>query len=431
MSSRLPGTAAAVVLALALSAAASAAQEGAVPDPPTAGMETPVAEAIAARRLAVASAPESASAWGDLGRVLHAHGLEMEAAASYRRATTLDPADFRWPYLRAAALRHLRPRAALAAAGRAIELEPGYAPAHLLAAELLERAAEAGPALEAWRAALAAAPDSALAELGVGRMLLAAGEIEAAAPRLERAAALAPRARPVQAELARLRRQQGRPEAARRLAAAAGDLPADVPVEDPLLVEVWDTAVSVRGIEQRALRAEGEGDFEGAELLYERLAEQNPTAPDVHFNHGNFLVRSGRLEDAVARFEAALRIAPDHVPARVNLGSALLLLGRRHDAARQLEAALERDPGDPDAHRTLAGLRAYRGENERAIRHFRAVLDHDPAAAEVHRDLAIVLAAEGHFESAWEHVARAEALGAPPPSGFLLRLQAAHPRPGR
>lgn len=392
-------------------------------------MEAAVAEAIAEGRARVASAPESAARWGALGRVLHAHGLDAEAAESYLRAGMLDPADFRWPYLRAAALRRLRPAAALEALDRAIELEPGHAPSHLLAAELLERTGEAGAALDAWRAALAAAPDSALAELGVGRMLLASGEVEAAAPRLERAAALAPRARPVQAALARLHLMRGDRETAGRLAAAARALPEEIPGDDPLLAEVWDAAVSVRGVEQRALRAEAGGDLERAEVLYARLTEQNPEMPDLHFNYGNFLVRSGRLGDAVARFEAALRIAPDHVPARVNLGNALLLLGRREEAVGELEAALERDPEDADVHRTLGGIRAYRGENEQAIHHFRAVLARDPGAAEVHRDLAIVLAAEGRFEAAWEHVSRAEELGAPPSGEFLLRLQSARPRP--
>ena len=47
----------------------------------------------------------------------------------------------------------------------------------------------------------------------------------------------------------------------------------------------------------------------------------------------------------------------------------------------------------------------------------------------MHRDLAIVLAAEGEFAAAWEHVAAAERFGSPPNADFLLRLQAALPRP--
>lgn len=392
-------------------------------------MEPLVAAAIERHRARVAAAPDSAAEWGAFGRVLHAHGLDEEGAVAYARAGALDPADFRWPYLEGAALKHVAPAEALSAARRAARQNPAYAPAHLLLAELTERTGDSGAALRAWRRALEADPDAALAELGIGRLLLAGGDAEGAAPHLERAASIAPRARPTQAALARLRQAEGNVESARALAAAARALPAEVPVDDPLLLEVWDAAVSVRGVQRRALRAEAAGDTASAEALYDRLLAENPGMPDLRFNFGNFLRRAGRLEDAVRHYEAALDLAPDHVAARVNLGNTLLLLGRRDEARVQLEAALERDPEDPDAHRTLGGLAAYRGDNERAIRHYRAVLAREPGAGEVHRDLAVVLAAEGEFALAWQHVARAEDLGSPPSRDFLFRLEAAHRRP--
>jgi len=393
-------------------------------------MEPQVREKIARHRGLVAEDAGSAEAWGALGRTFQAHGLEPEADAAYLRAEELDPADFRWPYLRATALRNLRPEDALAAAGRAAALNPGYAPVHLLAAELLESAGSAEPAMDRYRRALETAPDSALAELGIGRLLLRRDELEAARERLERAAALAPRAGPVRAELARLYALQDDAEAARRAARAARELPDLVPADDPLLTEVWDEAVSARGTQQRALRAEVAGDFEAAEALYGHLLGLQPGDPDVLYNFGNLYVRTRRFGEAAERFQEALEARPDHAAARVNLGSALLMLGRRSEAMDHLLRALEHDPADPDANRTLGGLFAYRGDNEAAIRHYRAVLEHDPQDGPVHRDLAIVLAAEGEFAAAWEHVGAAERLGSPPNADFLLRLQAALPRPG-
>ena len=393
-------------------------------------MEPQVREKIARHRDLVAEAPGSAEAWGALGRTFQAHGLEPEADAAYDRAEELDPADFRWPYLRATALRNIRPEDALTAAGRAAELNPGYAPAHLLAAELLEGAGNAEAAMVRYQQALQTAPDSALAELGTGSLLLRQGELEAARERLERAAALAPRAGPVRAALAQLHTRQGDAEAARRAAGAARDLPDLVPVDDPLLTEVWDEAVSARGTQQRALRAEAAGDLNAAEALYEHLLGLQPGDPDILYNFGNLYVRTRRFGEAAARYQEALEARPDHVAARVNLGSALLMLGRRDEAMDHLLRALDHDPADPDANRTLGGLFAYRGENAAAIRHYRAVLARDPQDGPVHRDLAIVLAAEGELAAAWEHVGAAERLGSPPNADFLLRLQAALPRPG-
>jgi len=176
-------------------------------------MEPQVREKIARQRDLVAADSGSAEAWGALGRTFQAHGLEPEADAAYLRAEAFDPADFRWPYLRATALRNLRPEDALTAAGRAAGLNSGYAPVHLLAAELLEGAGNAEQAMVRYRRALETAPDSALAELGIGRLLLRQGELDAAREHLERAAGLAPRAGPVRSELARLYTRQGDAEA--------------------------------------------------------------------------------------------------------------------------------------------------------------------------------------------------------------------------
>ena len=393
-------------------------------------MEAPVREKIAQQRRLVAENRESADAWGSLGKTFHAHGLEPEADQAYHRAEELDPADFRWPYLRAATLKNIRPKDALRTVDRASRLDPDYPPAHLLAAELLERGGDPDAGLDRYRRALKAAPDSALAELGVGRLLMRRGELDSAREHLERAAALAPRAGPVQAELARLYNRQGDTEAARGAGTASRQLPDLVLVDDPLLTEVWDESVSARGTQERALRAEAAGDITEAEAVYERLLALNPGDPDLLYNSGNLYVRTRRFEEAVQRYGAAIEARPGHVAARVNLGNALLMLGRRDEASAQLEIALEHAPADADAHRTLAGLFAYRGDNDRAIRHYRAVLERNPQDGAVHRDLAIVLAAEGEFAAAWKHVESAEKLGAPPSPSFLLTLQSAFPRPG-
>ena len=92
------------------------------------------------------------------------------------------------------------------------------------------------------------------------------------------------RAGPVLAELARLYARQGDADAARAAAEAARELPDLVPVDDPLLTEVWDAAVSARGTQQRALRAEAAGDFETAEALYDRLLGLQPGDPDILYN---------------------------------------------------------------------------------------------------------------------------------------------------
>ena len=95
-----------------------------IPDPDTAAMEPRVREKIARERRLVANARESPEAWGSLGKTFQAHGLEPEADEAYTRAEELDPADFRWPYLRAATLKNFRPEDALRSSRSRIAVEP-------------------------------------------------------------------------------------------------------------------------------------------------------------------------------------------------------------------------------------------------------------------------------------------------------------------
>jgi tetratricopeptide (TPR) repeat protein len=68
----------------------------------------------------------------------------------------------------------------------------------------------------------------------------------------------------------------------------------------------------------------------------------------------------GRLPDAIAHFEAALRTRPDYEQAHTNLGNALSQLpGRLPDAIAQYEAALRIRP-DPNLQQKVNLLRAVR-----------------------------------------------------------------------
>ncbi len=66
-------------------------------------------------------------------------------------------------------------------------------------------------------------------------------------------------------------------------------------------------------------------------------------------NRGVALRLAGRLEEAVASFEQALRHQPSHVSAHVNKGNALKDLGRPAEAEAAYDAALALDPRHADA----------------------------------------------------------------------------------
>ena len=80
----------------------------------------------------------------------------------------------------------------------------------------------------------------------------------------------------------------------------------------------------------------------------------------AHNNLGNALAETpGRLPDAIAEYLAALRIEPDHTKAHINLGDALVKTGRLSEAIAEYEAALRIRP-DPGLQQLVDRLRSER-----------------------------------------------------------------------
>jgi tetratricopeptide (TPR) repeat protein len=67
----------------------------------------------------------------------------------------------------------------------------------------------------------------------------------------------------------------------------------------------------------------------------------------------------GRLPDAIAEYQAALRIQPDDPDTHMNLGNALAQLpDRRQEAIAQYEAVLQARPDSEAARQAMERLRA-------------------------------------------------------------------------
>jgi tetratricopeptide (TPR) repeat protein len=437
--------------------ASSCAEAPAIPDPDTSSMEPEVAREIAARRGAVSSEPRSSGRWGELGMVFQAHELYREAKTSYAAARGLDERDFRWPYLEARcslSLQEIEP--AIEAVREAIELEPGYAPLYVVEAELHEKANRLDDAVASYRKALAIDARLAAAELGIGRIELARGDVDASLQHLERAAELEPGSGSIQAMLARALNRAGDREPARAAAELARALPPVVGLEDRVMASVLERSVSVSGYQRRAAEAEARGDFGRAEELLRHLVALRPREADFHYNLANHLSRTRRVEAAAETYRKALELDPEHPGALVNLGILRAQAGERPEARALFGKALERDPEHAGALASLGRLLALEGDFPSAVRYFERALSSDPrqvetryalaqvlrrqgrleeAIAELSRaialaprrgdiqlDLATALAASGDYPAAWDHVRRARESGVAPPEDFIAAL---------
>jgi tetratricopeptide (TPR) repeat protein len=128
---------------------------------------------------------------------------------------------------------------------------------------------------------------------------------------------------------------------------------------------------------------------------YQAALRIRPNYADAHNNLGCAWAQvPGRLPDAMAEFAAALRTKPDFPEAHFNLANALAQVpGRQPEAIAQYEAALRMRPDYLSAHLNLGtALLRTPGRARDAIAEYQAAVLLDPHLAEVHNNLGSALA---------------------------------------
>jgi len=129
------------------------------------------------------------------------------------------------------------------------------------------------------------------------------------------------------------------------------------------------------------------------------------TENDVaHLGLGQLLLDQERLDDAITELQIVVARHPNDVDARLKLASALSeKKGRMNDAIAQYEAAAKIGAPDPDVETTLANLLLEEGRMEEAIRYYRDVVRLQPSSARAHYNLAVGLHRDKQLSEAIIH----------------------------
>jgi len=90
-----------------------------------------------------------------------------------------------------------------------------------------------------------------------------------------------------------------------------------------------DNKDAIRGL--AALAIEGENEQKALEYQTS-LIDQGDRSPELFYNTGLILQKSGQLDDAVRLYREALALRPDFAEALLNLGHALKALGHADEA---------------------------------------------------------------------------------------------------
>jgi tetratricopeptide (TPR) repeat protein len=161
---------------------------------------------------------------------------------------------------------------------------------------------------------------------------------------------------------------------------------------------LWSDTVAKRPDNERAhfnlgvVWSEIPGRLNDAIAQYEAALRLQPDYADAHHNLGLALSKiPARLNDAITQYEAALRLKPDSAETRNNLGNALSQTpGRLNDAIAQYEEALRLQPDSADAHNNLGNaVSQLPGRLNDAIAQYEEALRLKPDSADAHNNLGL------------------------------------------
>jgi Flp pilus assembly protein TadD len=136
---------------------------------------------------------------------------------------------------------------------------------------------------------------------------------------------------------------------------------------------------------------EGMGNTEEARRHYLTALEIHPGMVQANYILGNLAIgQPGKLDEAVAHYEAAVRGDPAFAEAHANLGAALLGQGRVEMAIEHERAATQLEPTLVPAWVHLGRALAAKGRKQEAAVAFKAALQltrHDPQGVQAARQI--------------------------------------------
>jgi tetratricopeptide (TPR) repeat protein len=320
-----------------------------------AGLDPSLVAAVESKIAAVERDAANAEAWGDLGRLYHAHGYYDLARRSYEIAERLAPRVAAWPYyLGVLASGRGESKTAIDALGRALALDGNYPATQLRLGNLLFTDGQLEAAERRYGALVLQAPDQAWGYLGRGKVARRQGRLEEAAELLEQAVARAPEDREGSYLLAMTYRELGRSESAQRqLDGLDGKARAWPP--DPLMEAIRTGRQDLQSLNRLANRLFAQGDAEGAAAIYRTILTADPEHFDAHYNLGIVQRQQGSLLEAQASFEAAIRSRPESAEAHFALAVTYASRQELAKAADEIAIVLRIDPEHEGARAVLAG----------------------------------------------------------------------------
>ncbi|MEA5478436.1 tetratricopeptide repeat protein [Pseudanabaena galeata UHCC 0370] len=151
---------------------------------------------------------------------------------------------------------------------------------------------------------------------------------------------------------------------------------------------------------QDAIRLAQKGKLDSAIACWQAAISLHPEYIDAYYNMGIAQVEVGNLEDAIASFQTTIELDPNHANALYNLGLALSRENKLDEAITAYDRAFELNPEDIDIPLALGSAFFKQGEWEWAINAYQSALEINPESALALGGLGVTLTEFGEIEEA-------------------------------
>lgn len=178
-------------------------------------------------------------------------------------------------------------------------------------------------------------------------------------------------------------------------------------LDDPVRGVRIEAALALAGFRD-LLAVEDARHFARAAREYREAFAHTANRPESHAALGSFELASGNAAAAARHFEAALRLDPGFLPARLNYADVLRRLGEDARAGDVLREGLARHPDDA-ALRHAYGLYLVRaGDTDAALASLRRAVELEPSSSRYTYVLAVALHSLGEPQQALSLLERAQ-----------------------
>jgi tetratricopeptide (TPR) repeat protein len=165
---------------------------------------------------------------------------------------------------------------------------------------------------------------------------------------------------------------------------------------------------------------EKSGRYDEAMKLYRAALHNGVENGQLHSRLGDLLVRAGKKAEALPEYEQSVRMNPADVATQGKLATAYMEQGRLEDAERILNGVVAIEPSNAAAHNALGVLAIQRHDGAAARSHFEMAVELDPDLVEAHFNLGLLYKMAG--DKARARTSFEQFLAKAPPSRFKEQI---------